>query len=125
VFFFLLLPLGLFYYKGLPQGHFARSKKNKNAEHFIEARLFKIAIAIRTITKLSPNSSFSWAELALFLFPPDKPMGRPDNPMLHTDTPMGRTDKIMGRTDKPNQEKSKLVSTHVDGGLSEPSSVRR
>ena len=53
------------------------------------------------IAKLSPNSSFSWAELALFSFPPDKPMGRPDKPMGRTDKPMGRTDKLMGRTDKP------------------------
>jgi hypothetical protein len=50
--------------------------------------------------KLSPNSSFSWAELALFSIPPDKPMGRPDKPMGRTDKPMGRTDKPMGRTDK-------------------------
>ena len=103
---------------------FSNIKDNIKFLYYV-LRLLTHLLTKKIIAKLSPNSSFSWAELALFLFPPDKPMGRPDNPMLHTDTPMGRTDKIMGRTDKPNQEKSKLVSTHVDGGLSEPSSVRR
>ena len=53
------------------------------------------------VAKLSPNSSFSWAELALFSFNPDKPMGRTDKPMGRTDKPMGRADKPMGRADKP------------------------
>jgi hypothetical protein len=32
---------------------------------------------------------------ALFLFPPDKPMGRPDKPMGCPDKPMERTDKLI------------------------------
>jgi hypothetical protein len=55
---------------------------------------------ILLIDKISSNSSFSCAELALFSFPPDKLMGHPDKPIGRTDKPMGRTDKLMGRTNK-------------------------
>jgi hypothetical protein len=41
------------------------------------------------------------AELALFSFDPDKPMGRADKPMGRADKPMGRADKPMGPIDKP------------------------
>jgi hypothetical protein len=57
--------------------------------------------ALFLFAKLSPNSSFSCAELTLFSFSPDKPMGRPDKPMGCNDKPMGRTDKPMGHAYKP------------------------
>ena len=40
-----------------------------------------------TIAKLSPNSSYSWAELALFSIDPDKPRKPPDKPRKFPDKP--------------------------------------
>ena len=58
------------------------------------------------------------AELALFSFDPDKPMGRAVKPMGRTDKPMGRIDKPMGRQPvkvflklRTSQNRVKHVST--------------
>jgi hypothetical protein len=55
---------------------------------------------IYSFAKINQNSSFILFVLALFSFPPDKPMGRPEKPMGRTDEPMGSTDKLMGCIDK-------------------------
>jgi hypothetical protein len=54
------------------------------------------------VAKLSPNSSLSWAVLALFSFSPDKPMERSDKPMRLPDKLMGHPDKQLQLLDTWN-----------------------
>ena len=76
-------------------------------------------VKIKIFAKLSPNSSFSWAELA-------KPMGHPDKPMGRTDKPMGRTDKQMGRTDNLMRRlPRKVFFQHVSTGQEKYKLFRR
>ena len=62
----------------------------------------------------NPNSN-----LALFSFPPDKPVGFPDKPMSdqdkrigRTDTPMDLTDRLMGRQPRKVLFKAQEKSVH-------------
>jgi hypothetical protein len=54
----------------------------------------------KNIAKLSPNSSYSWAELALFSLDPDKPRKPKDKPRKLPDKPRKPPDKPRKLTDK-------------------------
>jgi hypothetical protein len=55
-----------------------------------------------------PNSSYSWAELALFSLVPDKTMKPPDKPRKHQDKPRNPPDKPRKLPDKPRKLQESL-----------------
>jgi hypothetical protein len=75
------------------------------------------------ITKLSPISSYSWAELALFSFdpdkprkPPGKPRETPDKPRMLLDKPRKLPEKPRMLLDKPRKLPDKPRSSQVSLG---------
>ena len=65
-------------------------------------------LSVRHIAKLSPNSSYNWAQLALFSLDPNKPRKPRDTPLKPPDKPRKPSDMPRKLPEKPRKPSESL-----------------